>query len=132
MATNGTQVSWIAVGASVTIVGLLWGAQWQESQTEFANVAKIEEADRAATIRSFELQRQRVIALENEQAAIRERTAHDPVESRTFDATIQAIEKQIDQIQIQIQDVNRQIAAALIIIDNNSAAPKRSSVPMPP
>jgi hypothetical protein len=52
--------------------------------------------------------------------------AHDPVEKATIDAILNALNKQIDLIVSQIADLNRQIAAALIIIDNNSANLKRS------
>jgi hypothetical protein len=54
--------------------------------------------------------------------------AHDPVEKATIDVIIDAINKRDDLFQAQITDLNRQIAAALIIIDNNSM--KR--VPLPP
>lgn len=46
--------------------------------------------------------------------------AHEPVEKATIDANNVANDKRIDLIQGQITDINRQIAAALIIIDNNS------------
>jgi hypothetical protein len=50
--------------------------------------------------------------------------ARDPVEQKTIDAINTATDKRIDLIQAQITDINRQIAAALIIIDNNATARK--------
>ena len=47
--------------------------------------------------------------------------AHDPVETKTIDAVVNAIDKRLDTFQTQIVDINRQIAAALIIIDSNNA-----------
>jgi hypothetical protein len=56
--------------------------------------------------------------------------AHDPVEKATLDAIITAFDKRTDLIQGQIIDINRQIAAALIIIDNNNSVKKTQ--PNPP
>jgi len=59
------------------------------------------------------------------------RQAHDPVEAATLKAIDDDFNKRIDLIQTQIVDVNRQIAAALIIIDNNNGIPIKHQ-PTPP
>lgn len=56
------------------------------------------------------------------------RSAHTPVEKETIDAVVIALDKQIQLVQGQIIDINRQIAAALIIIDNNT----KKSATLPP
>jgi hypothetical protein len=74
--------------------------------------------------------KERVDMIQRIQAERSTKIAHEPVEQKTVDAINSAIDKRIDLIQAQITDLNRQIAAALIIIDNN-AAMKRLS-PLPP
>jgi predicted nucleic acid-binding Zn-ribbon protein len=59
-----------------------------------------------------------------------QKTARDPVEAATMAAALTALNKQIDLLQAQIADINRQIAAALIIIDNNATV--RRSPLLPP
>jgi hypothetical protein len=54
------------------------------------------------------------------------RSARTPVEKETIDAIVNALDKQIQLVQGQIIDINRQIAAALIIIDNNA---KKTALP---
>ena len=66
--------------------------------------------------------------LEERQIQIIAKSAHEPVEKLTVDANDAASDKRIDLIQSQITDINRQIAAALIIIDNNSGV-KRGVLP---
>jgi septal ring factor EnvC (AmiA/AmiB activator) len=113
-----TKVSWQTIVGAVVIVGLMSAAQWTVSQTEFSSI----------TAQITDL-KNRVIILEQEQKELLTRTAHDPVEQKTIDATNAATAKEIDQIQAEITDINRQIAAALIIIDNNSALGKKTLPP---
>ena len=118
------QLSWMTIVGAVAIVGLMSGGQWVVSQTQFASVEKTELADR-------EQLGERITILEREQRDMLGRLAHDPVEKATMDAIISATDKRMDLFQSQITDINRQIAAALIIIDANSQAGKKS-VPLPP
>lgn len=120
MATGDPQISWQTIVGAVIIVGLVSGGQWVVSQTEFASIEQTQ----------HEL-RDRIIGVEAEQKNIIAKLAHDPVEQRTFQAVVDAEDKHIDLLQAQIQDINRQIAAALIIIDNN-AVPKKSTPALPP
>lgn len=57
------------------------------------------------------------------------RQAHDPVETKTIDAVVSAIDKRLDTFQTQIVDINRQIAAALIIIDSNNSKLRPTTPP---
>ena len=120
MASGDPQISWMTLVGAVAVVGLMNGGQWAVSQTQFASVDKVQN----------EL-RERLISVEAQQTKIIEKLAHDPVENRTFQATIDATDKRLDQIEGQITDINRQIAAALIIIDNNSGV-KRTTPMLPP
>jgi len=61
--------------------------------------------------------RERIEAIQRIQNERASKLAHEPVEQKTIDAINSAIDKRIDLIQGQITDINRQIAAALIIID---------------
>jgi flagellar biosynthesis/type III secretory pathway protein FliH len=76
--------------------------------------------------------RARLSVLETELLTLVPKLAHDPVEQKTIDAINTAMAKQIDQIQAEITDINRQIAAALIIIDNNAGAMRKSAPTLPP
>jgi DICT domain-containing protein len=151
------QLSWQTVVAAITVVGLLAVAQWTIFQNQFANVDKTLVAMRAQdtelkatfdkylTIREHTEYREgiraelddaqrRLSALETAQASIINRQAHDAVEDRTFQAVAKATDDRIVLLQNQITDINRQIAAALIIIDNNAASVgvKRSQPSLPP
>jgi hypothetical protein len=57
------------------------------------------------------------------------KAAHDPVETKTIDAVVNAIDKRLDTFQTQIVDINRQIAAAIIIIDSNNAKLRPTTPP---
>jgi chromosome segregation ATPase len=70
----------------------------------------------------------RVLTLETELSGATARLAHDPVEDRTFQATVSAADKRVDLIQAQITDINRQIAAVLIAVENNTTAKKAVTV----
>ena|ERR1700679_593216 len=117
------QLSWMTIVGAVAIVGLMSGGQWVVSQTQFASVEKTELADR-------EQLGERITILEREQRDTLGRLAHDPVEKATMDAIISATDKRMDLFQSQITDINRQIAAALIIIDSNAG--KKSPAVLPP
>jgi hypothetical protein len=136
------------VGA-ITVVGLMTAAQWTVNQIEFAHVEQANAATTAALdkyltrdefkayltgeVAHFDGLSARVTILERQQAETFSRLAHDPVENRTFQAVSAAIDKRIDLIQAQITDINRQIAAALIIIDNNAGAlHKAPAATLPP
>ena len=110
--------SWMSI--AVTVVALGVGALWAVSQNQFANTDKT----------MADLSR-RLAIVEAAQANLSTKLAHDPVEAKTFEAVSVATDKRIDLIQAQITDINRQIAAALIIIDQN-AGMKRSPPTLPP
>jgi hypothetical protein len=152
------QISWMTIVGAISVVGMMWAAQWTIFQTQFNNVEKIEAADRerlatdfnvtkattqhlyesldkyltkdehkaylTGTLEQLDSLRARLTIVETQQAVLIARLAHDPVEDKTFQAVISAVGKQIDQTQAQIADINRQIAAALIIIDNNAGVRK--------
>jgi hypothetical protein len=75
-------------------------------------------------IRDINALKERIDTIQRIQEERAAKLAHDPVEQKTIDAINSATDKRIDLIQAQITDINRQIAAALIIIDNNATARK--------
>jgi hypothetical protein len=152
-------VTVLLLGGALAIT--IASAGWTIFQAEFNNVEKIANADRdrsaAATVElkaifdkylTKETHNAYVSDVKNQIDTIKERVAtiqriqdergakiaHDPVEQKTVDAINSAIDKRIDLIQSQITDINRQIAAALIIIDNNavSTSSRRSPATLPP
>jgi hypothetical protein len=110
--------SWMSI--AVTVVALGVGALWAVSQNQFANTDK--------TISDLS---RRLAIVEATQATLITKLAHDPVEDKTFQAVAKATDDRIVLLQNQITDINRQIAAALIIIDQN-AGMKRNAAPLPP
>jgi hypothetical protein len=106
---------------AVTVVALGVGALWAVSQNQFANTEK--------TISDLS---RRLAIVEATQSSIAGRLAHDPVEDRTFQAVAKATDDRITLLQNQITDINRQIAAALIIIDNNAGVARKNPPALPP
>lgn len=90
-------------------------------QSQFSNVAKTQETADASTKEREKVLLDRIEKLEESAR----KQARDPVEKATLDAINSASDKRIDLIQSQITDINRQIAAALIIIDNNSTGVRK-------
>ena len=109
--------------AAIAVVIMAFGAYWALMQSQFENVSKTQETSEQATKDRDDMLLSRIKVLETEAR----REARDPVEKATLDAIVAAIDKRDDLIQSQIGDLNRQIAAALIIIDSNTT--KR---PLPP
>jgi hypothetical protein len=149
-------VTVLLLGAALMITAA--SAGWTIFQSEFANVEKIANADRERTVaavtelkttfskyltekeheaytfgirKELDTLKGRIDEIQRIQGERATKLAHDPVEQKTIDAINSAIDKRIDLIQGQITDINRQIAAALIIIDNNSAIRKSPST-LPP
>ena len=152
MATSGPEISWQTVIGALSAVGILAAASWAVFQTQFGDVEKelatdrqhitelTSDLDKYLTIREHSEYRASVAAqiddlrvrsaaLEAARVSILARMAREPIEAATFQAVIAAIGKQIDQTQAQIADINRQIAAALIIIDNNAGLRKNPALP---
>ena len=149
---GGPELSWQTIVGALTAVGILAAAQWTIFQTQFANVDKAASADRAQvealkaalanylTLREhgeyrdavagrLDDLRHRVMVLEASKDSIISKLAHDPVESGTFQAVAKAADDRVTLLQNQITDINRQIAAALIIIDNNAVSRKVPTLP---
>jgi len=147
---SGPELSWQTIVGAITAIALLSAAQWTIFQNQFASVEKTETTDRAQladlraaldkylTIREHTEYRSGVVAqnddmmrrlavLETSQA----KAAHDPVEKPTFEAVAKATDDRITLLQNQITDINRQIAAALVIIDNNASVRKNPTI-LPP
>ncbi len=149
---GGPELSWQTIVGALTAVALLGAAQWTIFQTQFSNVEKTAAADRAQveilkagmatylTLREhgeyrdavggrLDDLRRRVMVLESAKDSIIGKLAHDPVESGTFQAVAKATDDRVTLLQNQITDINRQIAAALIIIDNNAVSRKTPTLP---
>jgi hypothetical protein len=146
------ELSWQTIVGALTSVALLGAAQWAVFQTQFGNLEKELATDRARagelqasldkylTIREYSGYRvdtareiddlaRRIIVLESAQG----RAAREPVEAKTFEAVSKATDDRVTLLQNQLNDVNRQIAAALVIIDQNRTSGGRGSpVPLPP
>jgi hypothetical protein len=58
--------------------------------------------------------RARLVALENEQRELLGHAAHNPVESKEVDGLSASVDKRIELVQQQINDINRQIAASVL------------------
>jgi hypothetical protein len=71
----------------------------------------------------------RFIALENVQRELVGHAAYSPVEAKEVDVLSAAIDKRFDAAQQQINDINRQIAAAILIQPQGYAHPQ--SLPQP-
>lgn len=152
MNESDPQISWMTIVGAVAVVGLMCGGQWVVSQTQFAHGADVQRTMRedfltlSAKVQHDMVSRDEFAQFQDRYAAalahvnrlddqlvkLNSTEARDPVEKATMDAIISATDKRIDLIQAQITDINRQIAAALIIIDNNSAGPKKITPSLPP
>jgi hypothetical protein len=142
---GGPELSWQTIVGALSAVAILGAAGWTVFQTQFANIEKELVTDRAQiaalrtdldkylTIREHNGYRagvdnrvgdldRRVVVLEAAQA----RAAREPVEAKTFEAVSKATDDRVTLLQNQLNDVNRQIAAALVIIDQNRG---RSTLP---
>ena len=102
--------------SAIAVVIMAFAAVGTLMQAQFASVAKTQETSDTATKEREKLLLERIKTLE----ANAQNQAHEPVEKATFDAVTAAIDKREDLFQAEITDINRQIAAALIIIDSNS------------
>jgi len=153
------QISWMTIVGAISVVGLMTTGQWIVNRVQFDNIDKVatatnERLDKyltkdeykaylAGEVTRFDSLSARVTTLEQQQVTTLSKLAHSPVEQATVDAINSAVDKRIDLIQqqitatsqanqAQIADLNRQIAAALIIIDNNAASPRKSAPTLPP
>jgi hypothetical protein len=111
--------------AAIVVVIMALGGGWELMQSQFASVAKTQEnADTVIKDRE-KLMLDRIERLEG----LALKAARDPVEKATLDAIVAAIDKRDDLIQsqtsTQINDINRQIAAALVDIGANGAGLKK-------
>jgi hypothetical protein len=124
--------------SAAAVLFMAFGGGWTLFQSQFAAMGK--QLDELKTITSLSVQRKEfdefqkrfdtligdVNRLQAEQHMMVAASARHPIEKETLDVIDADFSKRIDQIEVQIQDINRQIAAALIIIDNNAqrASPK--------
>jgi uncharacterized protein HemX len=148
---GGSELSWQTIVGALSAVAILGAAGWTIFQTQFANIEKELATDRARaeelqasldkylTIREHNGYRadvdnrvgdldRRVVVLEASQA----KAAREPVEAKTFEAVSKATDDRVTLLQNQLNDVNRQIAAALVIIDQNRGLSRGSPLPLPP
>src|ERR1700722_19891013 len=111
--------SWLNIGVTVVALGI--GALWAVTQNQFSNTDK--------TISDLG---RRLAIVEAAQSIIISKQAHEPVEDRTFQAVSKATDDRVTLLQNQITDINCQIAAALIIIDNNAGIARKTPPTLPP
>ena len=164
------QLTWSNIIATLGFGLVLAGASWTIFQTQFANVEKQLEADRATVSRNLNATNNELIRLGNElkteladvhqefrHDVVRQeefrlfldryaellkrvdtlnerilemasKSAHNPVEAGDLNAQISATDKRLDIVQAQIADINRQIAAAILLGDAG-ADRKKALVP---
>jgi len=95
-------------------------------RSEFVNVVEFKQYEKAIAeqLKAISVRLDnllaRLVIVEQTQISVLSTRARDPVEKATVTAINDAIDKRVDLLQAQISEINRQIAAALIIIDNNS------------
>jgi uncharacterized protein HemX len=111
--------------AAIVVVIMTLGLGGAFMQFQFASVSKTQETAEATIKEREKILLDRIEKLE--EAARKQ--AREPVEKATLDAINAASDKRIELIQSQITDINRQIAAALVIIDSNAGAKKMFPVP---
>lgn len=148
---GGPELSWQTIVGALSGMAILGAAGWTIFQNEFASFQAAAVADRAhvvqlqasfgkyLTIREHDEYRSGIRVQLDE---LRARTAtveaavakgaREPVEDKTFQAVSKATDDRITLLQSQITDINRQIAAALIIIDQNAAGIQRRPTPQLP
>ena len=114
--------------AAIVVVLMALGVGGTLMQSQFASVAKTQEASETSATERYTVLLDRIKTLED----FSRKQAREPVEKATVDAINDAIDKRLDLFQSQITDINRQIAAALIIIDNNSQSGIKKLSPNPP
>jgi hypothetical protein len=111
---------------AVTVVALGIGAQWAVSQTQFNNVEKLMEQDRARVAHLEDELKGRVALIEARQVEIMSKMAHDPVEAGTFQAIAKATDDKINLLQgqmvSQVGDLNAQVAALLRALTDATGA----------
>jgi uncharacterized small protein (DUF1192 family) len=69
--------------------------------------------------------RSRLAALEAEQRDLIAHAAHSPVESKEVDGLSSSVDKRIELLQNQINDINRQIAASILENGRRTIAPDK-------
>jgi hypothetical protein len=114
--------------AGCAVLIMAFGSGGAIVQSQFSNTAKTQETADASTKEREKILLDRIEKLEE----IARHSAREPVEKATLDAIITASDKRNDLMQAQISDINRQIAAALIIIDNNNQVGVKKLSPSPP
>jgi len=145
--SNGDpQLSWMTVISMIGLVALLFGGSWAVFQTQFANVEELIKTDRAQSVSNFNELKNELIVLrgaitgekrfeellkrvdtqEQRILDIIAKSARNPVEGGEVTALVSAIDKRLDVVQAQIADINRQIAAAILLGDGDK---KKSLVP---
>ncbi len=134
------QLPWGTVISTVFAVALLFGGSWGVSQMQFSGVQRqLDEIAQSrrdyVTMASFMQFEKRHDELQKEIDDIRarlldllSRSAHDPVEGAQLKAIVDSVNERLAIIQSQIADINRQIAAA-ILLPAIGESPKKALVP---
>ena len=129
------QLSWMTVIGMIGLVALLFGGSWAVFQTQFSNVENQIKTDRVQSTNNFnEVKSELIIirasitgekrfeellkrtdVMEQRILDIVAKSARNPVEGAEVTALVNAIDKRLDVVQAQIADINRQIAAAILL-----------------
>jgi hypothetical protein len=148
--TSGPQLTWSVVIAGVIAFCALSGGFFAIVQNQFnAQDRRIDIHERAIELirseylslrehNAFQHEQNvvnnsfvsRFTALENVQRDLVGHAAHSPVEAKEVDVLSAAIDKRFEASQQQINDINRQIAASILIQPQGYAHPQSPQLPV--
>jgi len=139
---NGGSSGLTTIVAALTIVAILFGAGWTIFQAQLSDLRDVVKSDHESALRQADVLEAEIKTLHTElvgqaefkqfvlqyndlvdrlkfleaEQRLNERTqAREPVEKATLEAINSAFDHRLAQIQSQMDDINKQIAAAIII-----------------
>lgn len=89
--------------------------EMRDRELAFAKQQAAMENEQIRAAKSAEIARERIIQLEATIKEIISHAAHNPIEAREMDQLSAGIDKQIAALHSQIDDINRQIAASILL-----------------
>jgi hypothetical protein len=100
---SGPQLNWANVVTTAAVLCVMAGGGYKIIEVQFDELNK-----------QIELNRSRLTILEAEQKQLIAHAAHNPVEAKEVDQLSGSVDKRIELLQQQINDINRQIAASVL------------------
>jgi len=116
---GGPQLTWPAVFGAVGVFCLITGGGYAILQNQFNAANQLDKSLREAAQHEQEIVNKtfsdRLSALEIGQRELIAHAAHSPVEAKEVDGLSASVDKQIAALRSQIDDINRQIAASILL-----------------